>query len=1039
MIGKRARQILTAAAAVSLIFANSVGNSATFAAFAAEARKTATDAFSNKTDPAGEGGKGSAGGNVWTASPAEVDKPEIATPGSAGKLGDSSDSRENSDEVELIDDLAGETEKTGFWIKGDNSGKTYDKLQDAVSAATKGATVCMAGEFDDSAVGSAVVVKNITLEVAGDTTIESHGDYQGISLADNAKLTCGTDSSGNMFTLTMKNFACALMVSDGAEINDGNYVFSDNGIGIVIDGKVEGSDPEKLVITADDKDESDFYRENATFTNCTINVHSQEPASIAPKPLKLNNALMTLSGFSDRLLNNTGDYFYPFSFVISDGKIVNHSELHLASTEGGNGPIAFWGGETLIDSSTIQIDSGSSDGIFVSHWDHDEDWKKSTSLTIKNSTLNLYNDGCGLFAFEDGDVNIENSIINRNAEKADGEGSLPELFHVQGGAKIIFTGDCCVNAPDYIGFDPTVGGKGYIVKGGSFHMLAYDYPNSWTPYNPGNGYGDKLSLFTLSKELSDYTNDHPLTLLDTAGNAYEYSVKLPSSDDKKHVFAPMVIVNFVSQEDSTEAKYTRYTMRGYALDDCTSEGIPDEAKDGEGLPEPPEGKGWFYKDKDGQEQVFDGTTPVTEDTTVYAKNCEVVKNSLEADLLMNDDTGSGQVLKVSAGKTAELAMALDVAPIIEQINAIVNRDSSIPNIKNFGFQAVLSFPDGIELPETLTAADVILENGGGLKITEAQKSENGRKVTVMIGPEDSTDPVKCDQLVELLEKAGKDSDSGERWITIRIPNVTVKKKGTVEGSVTVQATASGTDKTIFMQWTAEQWPDGIDAAHQDDVKKIYYTVDLESDTKPTEPVEPMKPSEPTKPAEPATPSEIEHHDHDHDRGSDSAGNSGHWDYFDPEKHDWHFIDSTGKMIKDTWAKVSTTVGKITRSVYYSFDSDGDMRTGWYKDPATEKWYYLSKEHDGWFGSMQTGWHYDKEDGHWYYLNPDGAMQTGWQLIDGKWYYLTPSNSGPTWSYDETEKTWVYTNSQGRPLGSMYQGEKTPDGYTVDENGAWENN
>jgi hypothetical protein len=67
---------------------------------------------------------------------------------------------------------AKETGKTGFWIKGDNSGMTYDNLREAVNAATNGATVCMAGEFDDFAVRSAVVGKNITLEVAGNTTIE---------------------------------------------------------------------------------------------------------------------------------------------------------------------------------------------------------------------------------------------------------------------------------------------------------------------------------------------------------------------------------------------------------------------------------------------------------------------------------------------------------------------------------------------------------------------------------------------------------------------------------------------------------------------------------------------------------------------------------------------------------------------------------------------------------------------------------------------------------------------------------------------------
>ncbi|WP_328701520.1 hypothetical protein [Clostridium vitabionis] len=185
------------------------------------------------------------------------------------------------------------------------------------------------------------------------------------------------------------------------------------------------------------------------------------------------------------------------------------------------------------------------------------------------------------------------------------------------------------------------------------------------------------------------------------------------------------------------------------------------------------------------------------------------------------------------------------------------------------------------------------------------------------------------------------------------------------------------------------------------------------------------------------------HHHDRDRSFSSSRNvnstiSGRWENYDPANHTWHFINSAGQMVKNVWAKISATANGVSRSLYYHFDSDGNMQTGWFMDQGTGKWYYLSKEHDGWFGSMQTGWHYDKEDGRWYYLDANGAMQTGWQKVDGKWYYLTPFNAAPTWSYDGTEKAWKYTNTKGRPLGSMYQGEQTPDGYTVDGSGAWQN-
>ncbi len=46
------------------------------------------------------------------------------------------------------------------------------------------------------------------------------------------------------------------------------------------------------------------------------------------------------------------------------------------------------------------------------------------------------------------------------------------------------------------------------------------------------------------------------------------------------------------------------------------------------------------------------------------------------------------------------------------------------------------------------------------------------------------------------------------------------------------------------------------------------------------------------------------------------------------------------------------------------------------------------------------------------------MQIGWQLVSGTYYYLNESAK------------------DGRPYGSMYANETTPDGYAVDASGAW---
>ena len=71
--------------------------------------------------------------------------------------------------------------------------------------------------------------------------------------------------------------------------------------------------------------------------------------------------------------------------------------------------------------------------------------------------------------------------------------------------------------------------------------------------------------------------------------------------------------------------------------------------------------------------------------------------------------------------------------------------------------------------------------------------------------------------------------------------------------------------------------------------------------------------------------------------------------------------------------------------------------------------------------MLTGWVTDA-DGNIYYLNPvsdgtRGMMLIGWQQIDGKWYYF---------SKDEGSGT----------MGALLRNTITPDGYHVDETGAW---
>ena len=189
------------------------------------------------------------------------------------------------------------------------------------------------------------------------------------------------------------------------------------------------------------------------------------------------------------------------------------------------------------------------------------------------------------------------------------------------------------------------------------------------------------------------------------------------------------------------------------------------------------------------------------------------------------------------------------------------------------------------------------------------------------------------------------------------------------------------------------------------------------------------------------------------------GVDGAWEK-NPVTKGWSFVLNGGTPINDMWGMITfddNTGKKVSRWYYFDgqstmatgwvYDSKngnwyymntnegpdlGQMVTGWVKDPKTNKWYYMNDN----TGILKTGWHKDPQDGRWYYLNSNGEMLTGWQNIGGKWYYFNTNTPENTYAWDAAAFKWNYLNNSVRPYGSMYAGEKTPDGYTVDANGAW---
>lgn len=197
------------------------------------------------------------------------------------------------------------------------------------------------------------------------------------------------------------------------------------------------------------------------------------------------------------------------------------------------------------------------------------------------------------------------------------------------------------------------------------------------------------------------------------------------------------------------------------------------------------------------------------------------------------------------------------------------------------------------------------------------------------------------------------------------------------------------------------------------------------------------PSDPTKPdpsnPTPSTPG--------NPQGTATSGRDRSTSTWVKESTGWRYRLSngtylSGSLVLDpaTGRQVEQVVWKQLRGAWWAFGADGYIRTGWVYDYSAGKWYYVD-ENTG----MRTGWYLDPQDGRWYYLDPaTGEMLTEWQLIPDLGYvYLNPYAPQPTWAYDEELKTWVYMEGAGRPYGSLYMAEWTPDGYYVNADGVWE--
>ena len=128
--------------------------------------------------------------------------------------------------------------------------------------------------------------------------------------------------------------------------------------------------------------------------------------------------------------------------------------------------------------------------------------------------------------------------------------------------------------------------------------------------------------------------------------------------------------------------------------------------------------------------------------------------------------------------------------------------------------------------------------------------------------------------------------------------------------------------------------------------------------------------------------------------------------------DWSYLNADGS-VKKGWIQTAS-------GWYYLDPITGKMKTGWVEIGGQR--YYLNTAADGVEGQMRQGWWQDAAGKQYFFSTASdgsaGQLLTGWQWIDGKCYYFEAA--------DATK------------LGQLYLNGTTPDGYSVNAAGQWQN-
>lgn len=122
---------------------------------------------------------------------------------------------------------------------------------------------------------------------------------------------------------------------------------------------------------------------------------------------------------------------------------------------------------------------------------------------------------------------------------------------------------------------------------------------------------------------------------------------------------------------------------------------------------------------------------------------------------------------------------------------------------------------------------------------------------------------------------------------------------------------------------------------------------------------------------------------------------------------YYGFDKEGWMVTGWYRYTDVDENGKTYSEWYFFNDNGSMKTGWLKNGG--RWYYLDSEDGTMYadgsaeinqktylftksGALFTGWYKSASDSKtiWYYFT-DYGMVTGWEKINNIWYYFDPDS------------------------------------------------